>query len=346
MKGTNENASSGDDVRARPRRRRARGGFTLLEMSIVLVIIAAIAGGGLTVFSAWLQEKQRDVTIARLAAIRQALYEYRIAHGRIPCPADVRRDITDQYFGIEGRPWGDCHEGVPRTWMESTSNTDNATGNFTSGSAEVTGLSSLAGLAVGDPISGGWAPVGTYIVSIDSGTQITMSAPSNTTSSGMIITWQFVEGMAPTKTLGLPDDYAFDGRGRRIMYAVDVGLTKYNAFAAVPAADTSTRMTIKDASGNAKTTRAAYVLLSYGPNGHGAYPRNGDGWTQISSGSVNADEWTNCSCDSGGYTNNSRFTGTFVQKAPTQGPAMTDHTDDFDDVVVYGTRSDLRGPLE
>ena len=150
--------------------------------------------------------------------------------------------------------------------------------------------------------------------------------------------------MAPTKTLRLTDDYAFDGWGRRIMYTVDVGFTRANGFTTIPASDTTTRMTIEDASDHAKTTAAGYVLLSLGPNGHGAYLRNG-GSTRFNYGSVNADELTNCGCNSNGTTNGNGITGTFVQKFATQ-DNTPNPLNNFDDVVAFGTRSDLRSPLE
>ena len=153
-----------------------------------------------------------------------------------------------------------------------------------------------------------------------------------------------VEGMVPTKALRLPDDYAFDGWGRRIMYALDKRFTAASAFTTIPATDTTARITINDASGHPKTTRAGYALISFGPNGHGAYPRNG-GSTRLTAGSVNADELTNCGCLSNGTTNGGGLTGTFVQKTAAQ-DNTPNPLNNFDDVVAFGTRSDLRSPTE
>ena len=151
-----------------------------------------------------------------------------------------------------------------------------------------------------------------------------------------------VEGMVPTKTLRLSDDYAFDGYGRRIMYAVDARFTANNAFITINASDTITRMTVNDSSGNPKTTTAAYVLLSMGPNGHGAYPR-GTGTanlniasSRINVGSVNTDELNNCDCSSSAVATG--LDGVFVQKTATQDSSTPNHTDDFDDVVAFATR--------
>ena len=103
---------------------------------------------------------------------------------------------------------------------------------------------------------GGWCTVVSGIFFDPTGT----SAPDTS----------YIEGGVPTKTLGLPDDYAFDGWGCWIMYAVSTAMTQGVAFSTIPATDVTTRLTVNDASGNAKTTKAAYVLVSFGPDGFGA----------------------------------------------------------------------------
>ena len=104
---------------------------------------------------------------------------------------------------------------------------------------------------------------------------------------------------------------------------------------------TPPRLTINaSTSGPTKTTLAGYVLISFGPDGHGAWPRNvsGTSVTRLSSGSVNIDELTNCHCDSTGVTTNAAFSKIVVQKPYAQNPSSIQ--DSFDDVVVYGTRFD------
>lgn len=251
-------------------------GFTLLEMSIVITIIAVLAGGGVAVFIVSLQRYQLQDTYDKLHALQDALFQYRIAFNRLPCPGDVTLSPDDQNFGIEAENKGTC-DGSPSS-------------NF-----------SITSAGVEDP----------YM------------------------------GMVPTKTLRLPDDYAFDGWGRRIMYAVSGNMTEDNAFTTINANDTTDRVTVNDASGNPKTTVAAYVLISFGANGHGGYPRVG-GTARVNAASINADELENCDCDSNALATG--FDKIFVQRDPSQ--AFLVSRDVFDDVLVYDTRNGLRSVNE
>ncbi len=250
-------------------------GFTLLEISIVISIIAVLGVGGIAALISSMQTRQRTDTINKLATIQLALTNYRLAFNRLPCPADAGKLISDQYFGVEAANLGDCIGGTPAA-------------NFGDGAGAT------------DPR----------------------------------------EGMVPTKTLRLSDDYAIDGWGRKIMYAVSRDVTQAGGFSVVPVDDANTRMSVHDASGADKTDKAIYVLFRHGVNGHGAYPR--DSASRITSGSTNADEQQNCDCSSSAVAGG--LNGIFVQKLPTQNSSSL--IDVFDDVLVYATRSDLRSGNE
>jgi prepilin-type N-terminal cleavage/methylation domain-containing protein len=422
-----------------------RRGFTLLEMSIVLIIIGVVIGGGMTIFSASLQKRQWQETQAKLKAIQKALLDFRIINNRLPCPADVTLALTDTNFGVEGVLPGACTTGSTyvndvRTVAASPGPTADfvniltptGTTNFSISMnplIAIVSMSSTTGIVAGMGISGTGIPSGDSVASVVNGTSITVTIRPTGGNPGETLTiGNNVEGMVPTNTLRLPDDYAIDGWGRRIMYTVDVRFTAPGALAPYPsgltmtanthsiatvdsfastsglspkmfvygkgiqtadtiasitsataitltttadatiasnsltfsttptpiwnpvilATDNIQRMTVNDASGHAKTTTAAYVLVSFGPNGHGAFPRNGAALNaRISSGSNHADELANCDCTNGGVSNAIIPAGTFVQEQPDQTAAhLTDPTYFFDDIVAYGTRSDLRSPAE
>jgi hypothetical protein len=90
---------------------------------------------------------------------------------------------------------------------------------------------------------------------------------------------------------------------------------------------------------------AVYSLTSFGPNGHGAYPRNGAAiGSRITAASDNTDELINCDCNSSAVSNSTIPAGTFVQKPATLD--TSDVNDAFDDIIAYATRYELASPTE
>jgi prepilin-type N-terminal cleavage/methylation domain-containing protein len=117
-----------------------------------------------------------------------------------------------------------------------------------------------------------------------------------------------VEGMVPTKTLGLEDTYALDGWGYRIAYAVDEKLTVLNAMNKYTLNSNEGSITIKDDAGKLRASTspadnlppAAYVLVSFG-GGQGGYPAaGGNKW--LNTGSTYPDTEQTCHCAPDGST--------------------------------------------
>jgi hypothetical protein len=142
------------------------------------------------------------------------------------------------------------------------------------------------------------------------------------------------EGGVPTRALRLTDDYMYDGWGRRIRYAVDRTYTATNALP-YPAGGLCTAsasaITVKDATGTARTTAAMYALISHGGNGHGAYTSNG---TMVNAGSSSADELTNCHCTNAGAVGT--YAPSYVAKVPAYDSGQSGNAlYYFDDIVTY-----------
>lgn len=245
-------------------------GFTLIELTVVLAVIASIMGGAIALFSASLEGRSYNATAVKLKVLQQALADYRIAYNRLPCPANSSAYTTsDANFGIEAASAVNCGGGVP-----------------------------AADIAV-----------------------ITAAV-----------------GMVPVRTLGLADDMAFDGWGRRIRYAVAPAFVATNAFDTIAANDTTARMSVSNNdSGVVLSNKVAYVLVSYGENGHGA--RGGATGTLINSGMTNASELLNCKCTNAAVADASS-PASFAQGDPKPDPA--DALNNFDDLVVFATRAQLR----
>lgn len=78
------------------------GGFTLTEVAVVLIIVGLLLGGVLGPLSAQNDLRATNETKAALAEIREALFGYAAAKGRLPCPANPELANNDVSAGVEG----------------------------------------------------------------------------------------------------------------------------------------------------------------------------------------------------------------------------------------------------
>lgn len=71
-----------------PRSRRSRaGGFSLIEISIVLIIAGLALGAGLAVLGPQLKERNYTRTQEQLQRTADAIVAFAVGNGRLPCPA-------------------------------------------------------------------------------------------------------------------------------------------------------------------------------------------------------------------------------------------------------------------
>lgn len=86
------------------RRRRpdsASSGFTLLEISVVLVIIALITGMAVSSGISIVSSARFAATQKKMAAIDAALLQFRTYNNRLPCPGDLTLAPSSANYGIE-----------------------------------------------------------------------------------------------------------------------------------------------------------------------------------------------------------------------------------------------------
>jgi hypothetical protein len=85
-----------------------------------------------------------------------------------------------------------------------------------------------------------------------------------------------VAGTVPVRDLGLPDSFALDGYGRRFTYVVDRNATSSSNCYYVQKNDVRGSINVRpSAAGGTIIDQVMWALISYGKDGHGAYPANG-----------------------------------------------------------------------
>ena len=89
-------------------RNRSRA-FSLLELSVVLIVIGLITAAGINISSGVMQTAARVKTQERLATIQLTLDVYAKANGYLPCPSDPAMLPTNAQFGYEQRAGNICN---------------------------------------------------------------------------------------------------------------------------------------------------------------------------------------------------------------------------------------------
>ena len=147
---------------------------------------------------------------------------------------------------------------------------------------------------------------------------------------------QVVEGAVPVKQLGLPAEFMYDAWGHKIAYAVNQNVTAAQAMSGQSLSE-QCGITVTDAGGGNRTTGAAYVLVSYGQDGHGSYDINGN---RINAGSTNSGEQTNCHCDASAAE--TTYAASYVEKNRTEDSSSQKNL--FDDQVRFKERWQMLTP--
>ncbi|MDD2884620.1 MAG: prepilin-type N-terminal cleavage/methylation domain-containing protein [Dechloromonas sp.] len=99
---------------------RPAAGFTLIEMSLVLLLFGLLAGGSLSTLYGWQNQLADTRASSQLDNAQEALYGHAISHGRLPCPADGSLSHDQIGAGLENctlehgvLPWRSL--GLPET---------------------------------------------------------------------------------------------------------------------------------------------------------------------------------------------------------------------------------------
>lgn len=201
-------------------KKQQAGGFTLIEMAIVMVIGGITISLMSTVLLTYVKKSRVSKTEVRIEAIQEALSQYLTVNRRYPCVA--RRDI-----------------------------------------------------APGETPTGATAAFGREVSADCTAGAIGGTARSGAVTRPGVGTDRVRTGSVPTRTLNLPDEYAFDGWGRRFTYAVTerqasvgVGGTLYG--------NDGGFISIVDSTNTVFVSNAHYALVSHGSTGDGGFSFSGN----------------------------------------------------------------------
>jgi prepilin-type N-terminal cleavage/methylation domain-containing protein len=77
-----------------------QGGFTLIEVAIVLAIVSLLMGMGIQAFSRSLDNAKIKTTNERMDQIESAIVQFAIQNSYLPCPANGALPNTDGNYGL------------------------------------------------------------------------------------------------------------------------------------------------------------------------------------------------------------------------------------------------------
>lgn len=79
--------------------RNRQSGFTLIEIAVVLVIVGLLMASFIGSLTSRIETTRRDNTIKKLEDIKQSIFGYAAAEGRLPCPATAVGGGQEQPVG-------------------------------------------------------------------------------------------------------------------------------------------------------------------------------------------------------------------------------------------------------
>jgi prepilin-type N-terminal cleavage/methylation domain-containing protein len=316
-----------------------RRGFTLLELSIVLGIISLIAGVGMNMASGALKAADRISTQERLNTIKLALDSFAKTYGFLPCPADRTLTTVSANFGLESRNVAgtNCTVTTPATQGVVLANNafygmvpvrtlglpDNYGGDAWGDKLTY----AVTGVLVTDPTaySTKTGAISMYYGDLTTDYSQTMQHLSKTFTSTGAGTAGAVRVTVPATAPSVGTAYV-NGTLYKGSYAI--GAVSATQFDLTGSTYTSTDTGTVD--WLTQGPNAAYVVVSHGPSGAGAYPFNGSAIPLTKPCNVATVDGSNCGT-----------TGIFYDTAYNDGSQVAEF---FDDYIVWGSNDVMRAP--
>jgi len=313
----------------------ARSGFSLLQLSIILMIGGLMVAGSLPGGEAGGEAAKLRITIDRMERIEMAMQQFMTKNQRRPYPSYTTAPFSSYSFGLETTIPND-YSVIPTDYFTSAS----LSLNTISTTADDAKISKAAGF--GSTITRTWlvSAAGiirdnTWVERIEPEIVAPDTAPTMTLNKTTLVTSPanatlyfrnpLVAGGVPTKALGLPDEYAMDGFGRRIIYMVDSRATDETSCLTLQGNGDQGALALSSSETFETGTydHVMWALLSHGKDGQGATSIQGSATAnRIKTGNTDASTLVNAFYDGSQATS---FTNLGLVNKP--------HTSSFDDIV-------------
>lgn len=361
--------------------------FTLLELVVVIAIISLVSGAGMSMASGALRAADRISTQEKLNTIKIALDSFGKTYGYLPCPAPLAKVPTDTTAPVFGGEYLSATN--PRTC--NTGSGIETTGTVIKGGVPVRTLGLPDSYA-----ADAWDGKLTYAVTtaLTTAPAAPVGTPPNyftapgaiIVKSGTIAGGYISPAMRFTRTYATGGGVSLSaGAGTRLTLSPDIGNivvgttvyvkgSVYNGVYKVAATSGAT-IDLNDASGmmaynatdtggtidwlatpSTSTGDAAYIVISHGPDGRGAYPMNttsipankvcNNSTTANSSPAPCTDSTASTcidiqNCKTGVAPAANPFDNIFFDSTYNDGTTAAEY---FDDYVVWGSNALLRNP--
>jgi len=214
-------------------------GFSLIELSIALIIVGILIAGAALPYKVWMEEKQREETQDHIEAMANAVQWFVAINGRYPCPAPLGLSRSDPDYGRES----DCTDA------------SQSVGSCASGLCIAE-----SNREIGEDASGN--------LILDFNGDGSIDALNDSPRNPRIRI-----GAVPFRDLGLHEELTVDGYNNRIVYAVTEFQARNDSPGIAVQADAG-GIGIVDNDGDSAMSvpdSADFIVLSHGKDGAGAY---------------------------------------------------------------------------
>lgn len=226
------------------RRKNGQSGFTLVEMTIVTILLGLFIASAATIYKQWIRQQRAEATRESVSNAVDAITAFRDLYGYYPCPAPLTASRDNMQAGSA-------------TYGAETDCAANTAEYALNSGVTQTGVARLE-----------WAEAGTK------------TYRNIATQTDLIERPRVRIGALPFRALNLDESQAYDGYNNRLFYAVTEQLTNGDTFSTTGGGigvlnDEGADPLDDQDSAVLPRNSAHFIIFSAGEDGAGAYTRGG-----------------------------------------------------------------------